>query len=225
MKKVFKVVCFCLLSSLVGFSYANNEVGVESVDLAIAQGGSAVYDWTAQTITWSGGASGSLGLVGGGSLDFDSGDKGVTITGNVLSGTPSGSEITLSDLSLELFFSPYGQTEGDGIHLFADLSAGAVYHEVYSDIPFVGQLLSGDASVDVWMTVDDPSATQYEWVEPTGSLLQTTLLDIGDFSNYEQQSYDTDNMVLTITAVVPEPATMALLACGAVGVLVKRRKK
>ena len=48
---------------------------INFVEFGVAQGGTAVYNASAGTIAWSGGASGRIGLTNGNFLNFDSGLK------------------------------------------------------------------------------------------------------------------------------------------------------
>ena len=217
------IFCFCMA----GVAAATPEEIVYA-ELGVAQGGTSVYDASEGTIEWSGGASGQIGLIDGTFLKFEQPDAGVTIVGNV-SGTPgSGSDITLTNLEFTLTFSPYGQTTDSAIVISGTLSDTATYNESLDGIVTgLGAILTGDAFVDVTAyAINDPFGDTYEWVETTGSTLEATMIGVPNFSDYSQD-YTTNNLVLKVIGegFIPEPATMALLGFGALGLLTQRRKK
>lgn len=226
MKKIRRIAILGLMLCMAGLVSAAPVV-VNYAELAVAQGGSAVYDAAAGTIAWSGGASGKIGLVDGSYLTFDQPGTGVTITGN-LSGTPgagAGSSLTLSNLTFSLTYAPYGQTQDSGIVISGTLSDQQVYMESLFNAPGLGTILQGIAGVDVTAVITDGSDS-YTWVEATGSKLETTIMGVGSFSDYSQD-YNSNNMRITVygSDYVPEPATMTLLGLGAVSLFSRRRRK
>ncbi len=225
MKHVHGLVCLGLVFCLTGVLSAGL-VEVEYAELGIAQGGTAVYDALAGTIVWSGGASGQIGLSDGTFLNFYQPDAGVTIVGNV-SGTPgSGSDITLTNLTFSLTFAPFGQTEGSAIVIAGSLSGDATYNESLGIVPGLGTILSGTALVDVTADgVNLGSGETYSWIESADSILETTMIGVPGFTDYNQD-YLTNNLRIVVksSAYIPEPATVTLLGFGAIGLL-KRKKK
>lgn len=224
MKKTRSIAVLGLVLCMAGVVSAQL---VNYAELGVAQGATAVYDASAGTIVWSGGASGRIGLVDGTFLNFDQGSSGVTVVGNV-SGTPgagAGSVITLTNLTFSLTFAPYGQTMDSGIVISGALSDSQVYTETLSNGGFLGTILTGTAGVDVTAVITDGS-NEYEWVESTGSLLETRVIGISGFSDYAQD-YNTNNLVITVKGsdFVPEPATMTLLGLGAVTLLSRKKRK
>jgi len=206
---------------------ASAQLVANYAELGVAQGATAVYDASAGTIEWSGGASGKIGLVDGTFLNFDQPGTGVTVTGNV-SGTPgagAGSSIILTDLVFSLTFAPYGQTQDSGIVISGTLSDTEVYTETLSGVfPGLGAILTGTAGVDVTAVITDGS-NEYAWVESTGSTLETQIIGIPNFSDYAQD-YTTNNLIITVKGsdFVPEPATLSMLGLGMITLIRRKRK-
>jgi hypothetical protein len=198
---------------------------INYVEFGLAQGGTAVYDASAGTIAWSGGASGKLRLIDDSYLYFNQGEgAGVTIAGNVSGAPGSGSSISLTNLAFTLTFAPYGQTLGSSIVISGALSSGAAYEEKIGGIGGLGATLTGKALVDVGANlINGPEGVSFEWVQPYRSSLGTSIIGVKNFTNYFQD-YTTNNLKITVEGQIPEPATMSLLAIGAVGMLIKRKK-
>lgn len=195
---------------------------INYVNFGLAQGGSASYNQSTGTMTWSGGGYGQIGLTDGSTINFDSGSAGVTITGNAGgAAVVNASTINMSSLSFMLTYAPYGQTGTSSIVIAGTLTSGAKYKEVK-----FGADLLGEATVDVQAYLSSPVVGEsWQWVEPTGSSLSTTIIGIGNFANYFTQNYSSNNLEIVVSSeAVPEPATMSLLVIGAVGMLIKRKK-
>lgn len=195
---------------------------VNYAEMGLAQGGTAVYDASAGTIVWSGGASGRIGLTNGTFINFNQPDAGVTITGNVSGAPGSGTSISMTDLEFALSFAPYGTEVTSAIVISGSLTGSATYDETLQAILPGGAFITGVALVDVTMSVIDVSET-FEWIQPTGSQLTTSIIGLKNFTNYSQD-YTTQSLVIKVFGEVPEPATMSLLVIGAVGMLIKRKK-
>jgi hypothetical protein len=179
---------------------------VNYVEFGLAQGGTANYDASAGTIAWSGGASGRIGLTDGTFINFNQDEgAGVTIGGSVSGAPGSGSSISMTNLDFTLTFGPYGQRIDSAIVVKGGLSNGATYNEAIGGIGGMGATLTGLAIVNVMAyAVNDPYGETYQWIEPTGSVLKTSIIGVRGFSDYSQD-YLKNNLRIE---VIPEPATM-----------------
>lgn len=197
---------------------------INYVEFGLAQGGTAVYDASAGTIAWSGGASGKLRLIDDSYIYFNQSDgASVTIAGSVSGAPGSGSSISMTNLAFTLTFAPYGQTVNSSIVISGALSSGAAYDEKIGGITGSGATLSGKALVDVGANlINGPLGESFEWVQPYGSSLGTSIIGVKNFTNYSQD-YTTNNLRIWVEGQIPEPATMSLLAIGALGMLMKRK--
>ena len=225
---ITRIGIFAMLCAMAGVVSAGI---INYAELGVAQGGTAVYDASAGTITWSGGASGKVLLSDGQSIEFNQSEgASVTITGGVTGtpGTGSGTLLTMSGLTFTLTFGPYGQTVDSAIVISGSLADAEVYTESLNGIvPGLGAILTGSGIVDVSAyAVNDPSGETYAWIEEEGSKIETTMIGVGDFTGYNQD-YTTNNLVIKVfgSDFVPEPATLSLLGLGAMSLFARKERK
>ena len=226
MKQVRNFLCVSIMLCVASLFSAEAVASIALVELGLAQGGTAEYDASEGTIMWSGGASGKVILSDQTVILFEAPDAGVTISADIAGGTPSGTSATFSSLDFTLTYAPFGQTLTDALIIEGSLGGGT-YDEVLSGpIPGLGAILNGSAVVNV-TSYSTGGGSEWAWIEASGSSLETSMVGVQGFTDYNSQDYLSNNLKILIKGsnFVPEPATMALLACGAMGLLNKRRKK
>ena len=195
---------------------------VTQVDILAEQTLGVSADYAAGTVTWSGGASGTLYYSDGTSEGF---------SGNaVVVGQATGAVDESAGTLASAVFSGAGAygvaLSGIGGRTFSisgDIPGGQYREDEMQEnyIVGAGNLVNVDAVFGAGWYFGTQS--EIDWAGGNGALLRIdVLLPAGSaFSSYDGETYGTANAITTLA--VPEPATMVLLGLG--GLLLRRRKR
>jgi hypothetical protein len=229
MKKVLSsVVVLAMMCSAASAGINLQSIRIDSLQ---ADGVYAEYDHETSTLTWSGGASVSLYSSNNGSGDpvmvFD---EDVTVSSvftmmtDLSSGGAAKAQFAAIDWSVSINeIQVIWGTHGAG-QLFVE-------EEQYEDVGgfiFDSGILWGSGVVDVVGCAFSDLVPDMCWDDDNGDArLKSLVLVDPDFDSYSTQSYNTFISTIWLFAdetVIPEPATMALLALGGLAVLRGKRR-
>jgi len=224
-----KLIMLCIVLLLSASVYADT-IEALGIDIAQVMGASSGYNAGTGIITWSGGAAGWIltdndtfyffdSIV---NIDITAGISGITDTssGGVASASFS-TALWNINLTISGYANPVASISG---HLYSNY----VETEVDTD------MLEGRAVVVVdaanfdnayWTAV---LGQPVEWNgvgDLAGIIANTTLPNGTNYQSYAQ-SYTSDNLIVTLYAdetQIPEPATIAILALGALGMISRRK--
>ena len=227
MKKLIMLGIVLLFSAQVLYAETIEALGI---DIAQAMGASSGYDAGTGTITWSGGAAGWMMTDNGTFHFFDSIvniDIAAAINGvtDLSSGGVASASFSSALWNINLTISGYAIPVAS---ISGHLSSNYVETEVDTD------MLEGRAVVVVdsatfndayWTAVLGQPITWNGVGDLAGIIANTALPDGTNYQSYAQ-SYTSDNLIVTLYAdenQVPEPATIAILALGALGMISRRK--
>ncbi len=215
----------CLASlALAGmFTTMSYATGVDLVQVVFVGGGTSTYDATSQTLTWSGGASGTAITTGFSIFNFDQATVSATIDG--LTTNPANSSAQFSNMSWSMSLvdtsNPLWTLDVSGT-----LKAGTTWLEEITAPDFL--IGEGLVMVDSFsINLDGGSVAGWEGgANDVAALQSSTTFATGTGPSDFLSDYTTDNTTIVLSAdetVIPEPATLSLLGLGALA-LVKRRR-
>jgi hypothetical protein len=230
MKKVLSsVVVLAMMCSVASAGINLQSIRIDSLQ---ADGVYAVYDHTTSKLTWSGGASVSLYSSNNGTGDpvmvFDE-QVSVSSVFTMMTDLSSGGVAKAQFAAIDWSVSINGIQVIWGTHGAGQLFVEEEQYEEVGGLIFDSGILWGSGVVDVaGCAFSELVEDDMCWDDDNGDarLKSLVVVDKG-FNSYSEHSYNTIISTIWLFAdetVIPEPATMALLALGGLAVLRGKRR-
>ena len=213
------LLCFAVILAL---SQASQAVLVTQVEIVAEQTLAVTADYAAGTVTWGGGATGTVYYSDNTSESF----SGTAVVVGRATGAVDQSSGTLASAVFSgggLYGVVLNDVNGKTLSINGTIPDGQYQEDEMAENYIVGggNLVDVEAIFGTGWYFGNQSAI--EWAGGTLALIRvdTLLTPGGAFSSYDGETYGTNNAIVTL--MVPEPATMTLF--GLASVVLLRRKR